>query len=66
MHFDRELFHLAQAAVHFVHQRQVRPILRWVQTTDRLHSWNLQNKREEKKRLKFNSEYLNWQSLNIL
>lgn len=46
MHFDRELLHLAQAAVHLVHKGQVRSILCWVQSTYRLHSWNLNTTRE--------------------
>lgn len=63
MHFDWELLHLAQAAVHFVHQRQVRPILWWIQTTYRLHSWNLQTRREEEQnRLKLKCKHLHCQS----
>lgn len=42
VHFDGELLHLAQAAVHLVHQGQVRPVVRGVQAAQRLHPRDLQ------------------------
>lgn len=53
MHFDRKLLHLAQTAVHLVHQCQVGPIFCRVKATYRLHSWNLQQVGLEK----FNSTW---------
>lgn len=42
VHFDGELLHLAQAAVHLVHQGQVWSVVRGVQAAHRFHPRDLQ------------------------
>lgn len=41
VHLDWELLHLAQTAVHLVHECQVRRIICGIQTTYRINAWQL-------------------------